>query len=129
MSDSWLNKVNWTHDGLVPVVVQEAGGGKVLMFAWMNREALKSTVSSGEAVYWSRSRKKLWRKGEESGHVQKVKDIRLDCDQDVLLLTVEQIGGIACHTGRHSCFFQKLRSGKWVVTDPVIKESKEIYQK
>jgi phosphoribosyl-AMP cyclohydrolase len=129
MADSWLNKVNWTHDGLVPVVVQEAGGGKVLMFAWMNREALKSTVSSGEAVYWSRSRKKLWRKGEESGHVQKVKDIRLDCDQDVLLLTVEQIGGIACHTGRHSCFFQKLRSGKWVVTDPVIKESKEIYQK
>jgi phosphoribosyl-AMP cyclohydrolase len=129
MADSWLNKVNWTHDGLVPVVVQEAGGGKVLMFAWMNREALKSTVSSGEAVYWSRSRKKLWRKGEESGHVQKVKEIRLDCDQDVLLLTVEQIGGIACHTGRHSCFFQKLRSGKWVVTDPVIKESKEIYQK
>jgi phosphoribosyl-AMP cyclohydrolase len=129
MADSWLNKVNWTHDGLVPVVVQEAGGGKVLMFAWMNREALKSTVSSGEAVYWSRSRKKLWRKGEESGHVQKVKEIRLDCDQDVLLLTVEQIGGIACHTGRHSCFFQKLQSGKWVVTDPVIKESKEIYQK
>jgi phosphoribosyl-AMP cyclohydrolase len=129
MSDSWLNKVNWTHDGLVPVVVQEAGGGKVLMFAWMNREALKSTVSSGEAVYWSRSRKKIWRKGEESGHVQKVKEIRLDCDQDVLLLTVEQIGGIACHTGRHSCFFQKLQSGKWVVTDPVIKESKEIYQK
>ena len=129
MSDSWLNKVNWTHDGLVPVVVQEAGGGKVLMFAWMNREALKSTVSSGEAVYWSRSRKKLWRKGEESGYVQKVKEIRLDCDQDVLLLTVEQIGGIACHTGRHSCFFQKLQSGKWVVTDPVIKESKEIYQK
>ncbi|HEY6280209.1 MAG TPA: phosphoribosyl-AMP cyclohydrolase [Burkholderiales bacterium] len=129
MADSWLNKVNWTHDGLVPVVVQEAGGGKVLMFAWMNREALKSTVSSGEAVYWSRSRKKLWRKGEESGHVQKVKEIRLDCDQDVLLLTVEQIGGIACHTGRHSCFFQKLQSGKWVITNPVIKESKEIYQK
>jgi phosphoribosyl-AMP cyclohydrolase len=129
MADSWLNKVNWTHNGLVPVVVQEAGGGNVLMFAWMNREALKSTVNSGEAVYWSRSRKKLWRKGEESGHVQKVKEIRLDCDQDVLLLTVEQIGGIACHTGRHSCFFQKLQSGKWVVTDPVIKESKEIYQK
>ena len=129
MADSWLNKVNWTHDGLVPVVVQEAGGGKVLMFAWMNREALKSTVSSGEAVYWSRSRKKIWRKGEESGHVQKVKELRLDCDQDVLLLTVEQIGGIACHTGRHNCFFQKLQSGKWVVTDPVIKESKEIYQK
>ena len=129
MADSWLNKVNWTHDGLVPVVVQEAGDGKVLMFACMNREALKRTVSSGEAVYWSRSRKKLWRKGEESGHVQKVKEIRLDCDHDVLLLAVEQIGGIACHTGRHNCFFQKLQSGKWVVTDPVIKESKEIYQK
>jgi phosphoribosyl-AMP cyclohydrolase len=129
MSDSWLNKVNWTHDGLVPVVVQEAGGGKVLMFAWMNREALKRTVSSGEAVYWSRSRKKLWRKGEESGHVQKVKEIRLDCDHDVLLLAVEQIGGIACHTGRHNCFFQKLQSEKWVTTDPVIKESKDIYQK
>ena len=129
MADSWLNKVNWTQDGLVPVVVQEAGGGKVLMFAWMNREALKRTVSSGEAVYWSRSRKKLWRKGEESGHVQKVKEIRLDCDHDVLLLAVEQIGGIACHTGRHNCFFQKLQSGKWVITDPVIKESKEIYQK
>jgi phosphoribosyl-AMP cyclohydrolase len=129
MADSWLNKVNWTHDGLVPVVVQEAGGGKVLMFAWMNREALKRTVSGGEAVYWSRSRKKLWRKGEESGHVQKVKEIRLDCDHDVLLLEVEQIGGIACHTGRHNCFFQKLQSGKWVVTDPVIKESKEIYRK
>ena len=129
MADSWLNKVNWTQDGLVPVVVQEAGGGKILMFAWMNREALKRTVSSGEAVYWSRSRKKLWRKGEESGHVQKVKEIRLDCDHDVLLLEVEQIGGIACHTGRHTCFFQKLQSGKWVVTDPVIKESKEIYHK
>jgi phosphoribosyl-AMP cyclohydrolase len=129
MADSWLNKVNWTQDGLVPVVVQEAVGGKVLMFAWMNREALKRTVSSGEAVYWSRSRKKLWRKGEESGHVQKVKEIRLDCDHDVLLLAVEQIGGIACHTGRHNCFFQKLQSGKWVVTDPVIKESKEIYHK
>ena len=129
MADSWLNKVNWTQDGLVPVVVQEAGGGKILMFAWMNREALKRTVSRGEAVYWSRSRKKLWRKGEESGHVQKVKEIRLDCDHDVLLLEVEQIGGIACHTGRHTCFFQKLQSGKWVVTDPVIKESKEIYHK
>ena len=129
MADSWLNKVNWTQDGLVPVVVQEAGGGKILMFAWMNREALKRTVSSGEAVYWSRSRKKLWRKGEKSGHVQKVKEIRLDCDHDVLLLEVEQIGGIACHTGRHTCFFQKLQSGKWVVTDPVIKQSKEIYHK
>ncbi|HXZ97597.1 MAG TPA: phosphoribosyl-AMP cyclohydrolase [Burkholderiales bacterium] len=128
MADSWLNKVNWTHNGLVPVVVQETGG-KVLMFAWMNREALKRTASSGEAVYWSRTRKKLWCKGEESGHVQKVKEIRIDCDQDVLLLVVEQVGGIACHTGRHSCFFQKLQSQKWVITDPVIKDPKEIYRK
>lgn len=126
MADAWLNQVSWTQDGLVPVVVQETGSGKVLMFAWMNREALQRTVKSGEAVYWSRSRKKLWRKGEESGHVQKVKDIRLDCDQDVLLLTVEQVGGIACHTGRHNCFFHKLRDGKWVVTDPVIKDPKEV---
>ncbi|MGH8743704.1 MAG: phosphoribosyl-AMP cyclohydrolase [Burkholderiales bacterium] len=128
MADAWLNQVSWTQDGLVPVVVQETGSGKVLMFAWMNREALQRTVKSGEAVYWSRSRKKLWRKGEESGHVQKVKDIRLDCDQDVLLLTVEQVGGIACHTGRHNCFFHKLRDGKWVVTDPVIKDPKEVYK-
>jgi len=113
----------------VPVVVQETGGGKVLMFAWMNREALERTASSGEAVYWSRTRKKLWRKGEESGHVQKVKEIRIDCDQDVLLLVVEQIGGIACHTGRQSCFFQKLQGRKWVVTEPVIKDRKEIYRK
>ncbi|HVS27333.1 MAG TPA: phosphoribosyl-AMP cyclohydrolase [Burkholderiales bacterium] len=128
MADTWLNQVNWTQDGLVPVVVQETGSGKVLMFAWMNREALQRTVKSGEGVYWSRSRKKLWRKGEGSGHVQKVKEIRLDCDQDVLLLTVEQVGGIACHTGRHNCFFHKLHDGKWVVTDPVIKDPKEIYK-
>lgn len=129
MTDSWLNKVNWADDGLVPVVAQEAGTGKVLMVAWMNREALKRTARTGEAVYWSRSRKKLWRKGEESGHVQKVKEIRLDCDEDVILLTVEQVGGIACHTGRHRCFFQKLENGQWVVTEPVIRDPKEIYQK
>lgn len=129
MTDSWLNKVNWTDDGLVPVVAQEAGTGKVLMVAWMNREALKRTAKTGEAVYWSRSRKKLWRKGEESGHVQKVKEIRLDCDEDVILLTVEQVGGIACHTGRHHCFFQKLENGQWVVTEPVIKDPEEIYEK
>ena len=129
MSDSWLNKVNWTHDGLVPVIAQEAGSGQVLMFAWMNRDALQQTVASGEAVYWSRSRKKLWHKGEESGHVQKVKDIRLDCDEDVLLVTVEQIGGIACHTGRHSCFFQKLEAGVWVNAEPVLKDPAEIYKK
>jgi phosphoribosyl-AMP cyclohydrolase len=128
MSESWLNKVNWTHDGLVPVIAQEAGTGKVLMFAWMDREALKLTVETGQAVYWSRSRKKLWRKGEESGHVQKVKEIRLDCDEDVLLLTVDQLGGIACHTGRHSCFFQKLDGKDWVSDEPVLKNPEEIYR-
>ncbi len=127
--DTWLNKVNWTEDGLVPVIAQEVNTGKVLMFAWMNREALKITAESGEAVYWSRSRKKLWRKGEDSGHVQRVTEIRLDCDEDVLLLTVEQLGGIACHTGRHNCFFQKLDGKKWVVTDPVLKAPEEIYKK
>ncbi len=129
MPESWLDKVNWTEDGLVPVIAQEAGTGQVLMFAWMNREALKRTAETGEAVYWSRSRKKLWHKGEESGHVQKVKDIRLDCDEDVILLTVEQIGGIACHTGRHSCFFQKLDGNQWVNTEPVLKDPAEIYKK
>jgi phosphoribosyl-AMP cyclohydrolase len=128
MSDSWLNKVNWTHDGLVPVIAQEVGTGKVLMFAWMDREALKLTAETGQAVYWSRSRKKLWRKGEESGHVQRVKEIRLDCDEDVVMLTVEQIGGIACHTGRHTCFFQKLEGGQWVVDEPVLKAPEEIYR-
>lgn len=111
MSDAWLNRVNWSDDGLVQVVAQEADSNEVLMVAWMNREALKLTEETGEAHYWSRSRKKLWHKGEESGHVQKVKEIRLDCDQDVLLLVVEQVGGIACHTGRHSCFFHKFENG------------------
>jgi phosphoribosyl-AMP cyclohydrolase len=129
MPESWLNKVNWTDDGLVPVIAQEAATGQVLMFAWMNREALKKTAESGEAVYWSRSRKKLWHKGEESGHVQKVKDIRLDCDEDVILLSIEQVGGIACHTGRHSCFFQKLEGNNWVNTEPVLKDPAEIYKK
>lgn len=127
MPDSWLNKVNWTEEGLVPVIAQEAGTGQVLMFAWMNREALKQTAASGVAVYWSRSRKKLWRKGEESGHVQKVRELRLDCDEDVVLLTVEQIGGIACHTGRHSCFYQKLENGQWNAVDPVLKDPALIY--
>ena len=127
MSENWLSKVNWTHDGLVPVIAQELGTGKVLMFAWMDREALKLTAETGEAVYWSRSRKKLWRKGEESGHVQKVREIRLDCDEDVLLLTVEQVGGIACHTGRHHCFFQKLEGDQWLIDEPVLKNPDEIY--
>ena len=129
MSENWLNKINWAHDGLVPVVTQEAGSGCVLMVAWMDRAALKQTVESGEAVYWSRSRKKLWKKGEESGHVQRVKEIRLDCDEDVILLTVEQVGGIACHTGRHHCFFQKLERGEWVATEPVLKNPEDIYKK
>ncbi len=127
MSDTWLNKVNWSADGLVPVVAQDATSNKVLMVAWMNPEALKLTVQTGEAHYWSRSRKKLWHKGEESGHVQKVKEIRLDCDEDVLLLVVEQVGGVACHTGRHHCFFNKLEQGQWLVTEPVIKNPEEIY--
>jgi phosphoribosyl-AMP cyclohydrolase len=125
----WLDKVNWDANGLVPVIAQEALTGKVLMFAWMNRAALEQTVASGEAVYWSRSRRKLWHKGEESGHVQKVRELRLDCDEDVILLCVEQVGGIACHTGRHNCFFQKYADGKWVVMDPVIKDPKDIYRK
>ncbi|HEY3326195.1 MAG TPA: phosphoribosyl-AMP cyclohydrolase [Novimethylophilus sp.] len=128
MTESWLNKVNWTHDGLVPVITQEAGTGKVLMFAWMDREALRLTVETGHAVYWSRSRKKLWHKGEESGHVQQVREIRLDCDEDVILLTVEQLGGIACHTGRHSCFFQKLEEKQWVTDEPVLKNPEDIYR-
>lgn len=128
MSDSWLNKVNWTREGLVPVIAQEAGSGQVLMFAWMDREALRLTVETGQAVYWSRARKKLWRKGEESGHVQVVKEIRLDCDEDVILLAVEQLGGIACHTGRHRCFFQKLEGRQWVTDEPVLKNPQEIYR-
>ena len=129
MKDTWLDKVNWAQDGLVPAVAQESGSGKVLTVAWMNREALGWTVQSGEAHYWSRSRGKLWRKGETSGHVQKVKSIRLDCDDDVILLEVEQTGGIACHTGRHSCFFQRLEEGKWVVTEPVLKDPQDIYRR
>jgi len=129
MPDIWLNKVNWSKDGLVPVVTQEASSNSVLMVAWMDRDALKLTVESGEAVYWSRSRKKLWRKGEESGHIQKIKEIYLDCDKDVLLLTVEQVGGIACHTGRHNCFFNKLENERWVVIASEIKDPQEIYRK
>lgn len=127
VSETWLNKVNWAEDGLVPAIAQDAQSGRVLMVAWMNREALKRTAESGEAVYWSRSRKRLWRKGEESGHVQRVLEIRIDCDSDVVLLQVEQIGDIACHTGRVSCFFSKLQDGQWVETDPVLKDPAEIY--
>lgn len=129
MSETWLDKVNWSDDGLVQAVAQEAESNKVLMVAWMNREALRLTVKTGEVYYWSRSRKKLWHKGEESGHTQKVNSIRLDCDADVLLLMVEQVGGIACHTGRHDCFFYKLENERWIVSEPVLKNPGEIYRK
>ncbi|HXF66266.1 MAG TPA: phosphoribosyl-AMP cyclohydrolase [Burkholderiales bacterium] len=125
----WLEAVKWAQDGLVPAVAQEAGSGRVLTVAWMNREALVKTVETGEAHYWSRSRGRLWRKGETSGHVQKVRSVRLDCDEDVILLEVEQAGGIACHTGRASCFFRRLEGGRWVVTDPVLKDPRDIYQR
>ena len=128
-SDAWLDKISWSSDGLVPAIAQDAESGRVLMVAWMNREALKRTAESGEAVYWSRSRGKLWHKGEESGHVQHVKEIRIDCDQDVVLLQIEQQGGIACHTGRESCFFSRLENGQWVEFDAVLKAPEEIYKK
>lgn len=127
MSDSWLDAIKWNADGLVPAISQEVGTGKVLTLAWMNREALASTVAEGRAVYWSRSRGKLWRKGEESGHVQVVKDVRLDCDNDAVLLLVEQQGGIACHTGRERCFYQSLQDGRWVSVEPVLREPADIY--
>jgi len=123
----WLNSVTWNTDGLVPVIAQDHHSGRVLMVAWMNREALAETARRGEAVYWSRSRKKLWHKGEESGHVQVVREIRLDCDADVIVLQVEQQGGIACHTGRESCFYRVLKNGEWQVVDPVLKDPAQIY--
>ena len=125
--NEWLDEVPWDGQGLIPVVTQEASTGRVLTLAWMNRDALAETARSGEAVYWSRSRKKLWRKGEESGHVQRIVELRLDCDSDAILLRVDQAGGIACHTGRESCFFRKLENGRWVSTDPVLKDPKLIY--
>jgi phosphoribosyl-AMP cyclohydrolase len=125
----WLNKVKWDEQGLVPVIAQEASTGEVLMFAWMNRDALAKTVELRQAVYWSRSRKKLWHKGEESGHFQTVLDMRLDCDEDVILLKVEQVGGIACHTGRHSCFFQQFNGSGWQTIDPVLQDPETIYTK
>ena len=129
MTEAWLNKVNWSADGLVTAIAQDALTGRVLMVAWMDREALKLTWQKGEAVYWSRSRKKLWHKGEDSGHFQKVKEIRLDCDGDAILLQIEQQGGIACHTGRESCFFSRLEQAQWVETDGVLKSPEEIYKK
>jgi phosphoribosyl-AMP cyclohydrolase len=126
---SWLDEIPWSEDGLVAAVAQDAGSGKVLMVAWMNREALRQTVERNEAVYWSRARKRLWRKGEESGHVQKLVELRLDCDADAVLLKVEQLGGIACHTGRESCFFRRLDDGRWVTIDPVLKDPSLIYRR
>ena len=123
----WLDEVPWNEHGLVAAIAQDAASGQVLTLAWMNREALAETAKRGEAVYWSRSRNKLWRKGEESGNVQKVRELRLDCDADAVLLQVEQAGGIACHTGHERCFFRKLENGKWVETDPVLKDPKLIY--
>ncbi len=127
MSDDWLDQIRWTPDGLVPAIVQDEAGGKVLMFAWMNREALAETARSGEAVFWSRSRGQLWRKGEQSGHVQRVREIRIDCDADCILLRVEQAGGIACHTGREHCFFRRLDGVEWRVTEPVLRDPADIY--
>ena len=126
---SWLDEVPWNGEGLIAAVAQDAGSGRVLTVAWMNREALEETVRTKQAVYWSRSRKRLWRKGEESGHVQNVRELRLDCDADAVLLSVEQVGGIACHTGRQSCFYRKLEDGRWVTTDPVLKDPADIYKK
>jgi phosphoribosyl-AMP cyclohydrolase len=124
----WLNEVKWDEQGLVPAIAQDAQSGEVLMFAWMNREALERTAQLGQAVYWSRSRRKLWHKGEESGHFQKVVELRTDCDNDVILLKIEQVGGIACHTGRRSCFFNRLDGEQWHDVEPVLKDPKEIYK-
>lgn len=129
MKINWLNKVKWDEQGLVPVIVQEAATGEVLMFAWMNREALERTAKGGgEAIYWSRSRRKLWHKGEESGRFQKVREIRMDCDGDAILLKVEQTGGIACHTGRHSCFFQQFSDGRWQDVEPDIETPSNVLE-
>ena len=133
-SMDWIEQVKWDRDGLVPVIAQEVGSNDVLMFAFMNREALALTAERGEAVYWSRSRRRLWHKGEESGHIQKVHEMRLDCDNDVLLLKVTQLGhepaepSIACHTGRHSCFFQRYEDGAWNSVEPVLKDPESIYK-
>ena len=126
-SVDWLAALKWDADGMIPAIAQDQSG-RVVMFAYMNRESLQETIACGNAVYWSRSRKRLWRKGEESGHFQKVKALRTDCDGDVLLLSIEQVGGIACHTGRESCFFNELKGDRWIPVDPVLKDPKEIYK-
>lgn len=123
----WLDAIHWNGDGLVPAIAQDASTGRILMMAWMNREALALTAQHGQAVYFSRSRNKLWHKGESSGHVQRVQEIRLDCDEDVIILHVEQIGNIACHTGRQSCFYRVLKDGQWHIVEPILKDPSEIY--
>ena len=125
---SWLDTVNWNSDGLVPAIAQDAKTGRILMMAWMNRESLQLSAEHGEAFYWSRSRNQLWHKGETSGHIQKLHEIRLDCDEDVVVLQVEQLGGIACHTGRESCFYRVLKDGEWQTVEPVLKDPAEIYR-
>ena len=127
MNEDWLDEIKWTADGLVPAIEQDAADGMLLMVAWMNREALRLTAREGRAVYWSRSRRRLWHKGEESGHEQVVREIRLDCDNDVVMLQVEQRGGIACHTGRRSCFYKRLEDNRWMAVDPVLKDPQAIY--
>jgi phosphoribosyl-AMP cyclohydrolase len=129
MSNAWQDEIRWTADGLVPVIAQQADSGKILMFAWMNPESLALTVAEGYAVYWSRSRQRLWCKGEESGHRQKVVDLFLDCDEDVILLKVEQEGGIACHTGRESCFYRRLIDKQWQAIEPILKDPNTLYKK
>ncbi len=129
MAQRWLDELKWNADGLLPVVAQDTSSGRILMQAWVNPEALATAKEEGRAVYWSRSRKKLWRKGEESGHIQKLSGIYLDCDADCLIYEVEQVGGIACHTGRQSCFYRKLVNSEWQETDPVLKEPNDIYKK
>ena len=127
MNEEFLDSLKWDEAGLIPAIAQQFDSGKVLMVAWMNREALLTSLAEGRAVYYSRSRKKLWRKGEESGHVQELRELRIDCDNDVVLMQVNQIGGIACHTGRHSCFYQRFDDGQWQAVEPVIKSADEIY--
>jgi phosphoribosyl-AMP cyclohydrolase len=129
MTEAWLDEIRWAADGLIPAIAQQADSGKILMFAWMNRESLRVTATEGYAVYWSRSRNKLWRKGEESGHRQKVLGIYIDCDEDVILLKIEQQGGIACHTGRESCFYRQLLDDRWQTVEPVLKDPEAIYRK
>jgi len=128
VNEAWLDELKWTEDGLIPAIAQDAETGEILMFAWMNRESLRLTAEQGRAVYWSRSRGRLWPKGEESGHIQQVREIRADCDRDVILLEIDQVGGIACHTGRRSCFFHRLENGAWQAVEPVLKDPKDIYR-